>query len=92
VAIAVLVATLVTLAASATTADAEATLPFGFEEWAILGGSDQPTNVESAKDGRVFVAEKSALSKSMTTSRTSNRRSSPTCAPRCTTCWDRGLC
>jgi glucose/arabinose dehydrogenase len=59
---AVLVATLVTLA-SVTSADAEATLPYGFEESVVLGGLDQPTNVEFSEDGRVFVAEKSGIIK-----------------------------
>ena len=45
------------------TADAEATLPSGFEESVVLGGLDQPTNVEFSEDGRVFVAEKSGLIK-----------------------------
>lgn len=60
--IAVLAATLVTLA-SVTTADAEPTLPSGFDESVVLGGLNQPTNVEFSEDGRVFVAEKSGLIK-----------------------------
>jgi|SRR5215210_1180218 len=61
-AIAVLAATLVALA-SVSAADAEATLPAGFEESVVLAGLYQPTNVEFANDGRVFVAEKSGLIK-----------------------------
>ncbi len=61
-AIAVLAATLVALA-SVTTAGAEATLPSGFDESVVLSGLDQPTNVEFAENGRVFVAEKSGLIK-----------------------------
>ena len=62
VAIAVLAACMVSLA-SVTTADAEATLPSGFDESVVLSGLDQPTNVEFSEDGRVFVAEKSGLIK-----------------------------
>jgi glucose/arabinose dehydrogenase len=62
VVIAVLAATLVALA-SVTSADAEATLPPGFEESVLLDGLAQPTNVEFSADGRVFVAEKSGLIK-----------------------------
>jgi hypothetical protein len=83
-AIAVLAATLVTLA-SVTTVVAEPTLPSGFDESVVLGGLNQPTNVEFSEDGRVFVPKRAALSKSTTTSRTSNQRYSPTSAPRYTT-------
>jgi glucose/arabinose dehydrogenase len=62
VAIAALAATLVTLA-SLPTADAESTLPSGFDETVVLSGLDKPTNVEFSADGRVFVAEKSGLIK-----------------------------
>ena len=44
-------------------ADAQATLPSGFQEQVVLGGLSEPTNVEFPKDGRVFVAEKSGLIK-----------------------------
>src|SRR5215210_9239896 len=44
-------------------ADAQATLPSGFQEQVVLGGLSEPTNVEFSPDGRVFVAEKSGLIK-----------------------------
>jgi glucose/arabinose dehydrogenase len=44
--------------------EAEAsTLPSGFRESTVFSGLTQPTNVEFASDGRVFVAEKSGLIK-----------------------------
>jgi glucose/arabinose dehydrogenase len=61
-AIAVIAAIFVILRA-VTTADAEATLPSGFDDSVVLSGLDQPTNVEFSQDGRVFVAEKSGLTK-----------------------------
>ena len=42
-----------------TRADAVATLPTGFREEVAFQGLTNPTNVEFAQDGRVFVAEKS---------------------------------
>ena len=42
---------------------AAATLPTGFQEQVVLAGLDQPTNIEFAPDGRVFVAEKSGVIK-----------------------------
>jgi glucose/arabinose dehydrogenase len=44
-------------------ANAVATLPSGFQESVVFSGLTQPTNVEFAKDGRVFVAEKRGLIK-----------------------------
>jgi glucose/arabinose dehydrogenase len=44
-------------------ANAQATLPSGFQERVVLGGLSEPTNVEFSKDGRIFVAEKSGLIK-----------------------------
>ena len=35
------------------------TLPSGFQEQVVYSGLTQPTNIEFAPDGRVFVAEKS---------------------------------
>ncbi len=40
-------------------ANAASTLPSGFRETIVFSGLNEPTNVEFAKDGRVFVAEKS---------------------------------
>jgi len=37
---------------------AAVTLPSGFQEQIVFTGLDQPTNIEFAPDGRVFVAEK----------------------------------
>ncbi|HEY0700048.1 MAG TPA: PQQ-dependent sugar dehydrogenase, partial [Micromonospora sp.] len=37
---------------------AAVTLPTGFREQIVFSGLDQPTNIEFAPDGRVFVAEK----------------------------------
>ncbi|GAB3962665.1 PQQ-dependent sugar dehydrogenase [Plantactinospora veratri] len=34
------------------------TLPAGFQEQVVFSGLDQPTNIEFAPDGRIFVAEK----------------------------------
>ena len=39
------------------------TLPAGFQESTVFSGLDDPTAVEFASDGRVFVAEKSGLIK-----------------------------
>ncbi|WP_229402212.1 PQQ-dependent sugar dehydrogenase [Micromonospora okii] len=55
--VAALVAALATPVATATPASA-VTLPTGFQEQVVLTGLDLPTNVEFARDGRVFVAEK----------------------------------
>jgi glucose/arabinose dehydrogenase len=44
-------------------ANAAVTLPSGFRESVVFSGLTEPTNVEFAKDGRVFVAEKSGLIK-----------------------------
>jgi glucose/arabinose dehydrogenase len=44
-------------------ADADPTLPSGFQESTVFSGLTEPTNVEFAPDGRVFVAEKSGLIK-----------------------------
>ncbi len=35
-----------------------ATLPSGFQEQVVFGGLVQPTNIEFAPDGRIFIAEK----------------------------------
>src|ERR687889_190104 len=40
-------------------ANAVATLPSGFQQRVVFSGLNEPTNVEFANDGRVFVAEKS---------------------------------
>ena len=40
-----------------------AIVPSGFSEQIVFSGLDQPTNIEFAPDGRVFVAEKSGLIK-----------------------------
>src|SRR5262245_7450700 len=40
-----------------------ATLPSGFQESVIFSGLTQPTAIRFARDGRVFVAEKSGLVK-----------------------------
>ena len=45
----------------AAAAPAAATLPPGFQQTAVLTGLDQPTAVRFARDGRVFVAEKSGV-------------------------------
>lgn len=50
------------------------TLPSGFGEEVAFSGLDEPTAVEFAPDGRVFVAEKSGLIK--------RSRSEPTSEPR----------
>src|SRR5580765_7209241 len=39
------------------------TLPAGFQQTAVFTGLTQPTAVKFARDGRVFVAEKSGLIK-----------------------------
>ena len=44
-------------------ASAASTLPVGFRESVVFSGLTNPTNVEFAEDGRVFVAEKSGLIK-----------------------------
>src|SRR5918998_2439633 len=46
-----------------TPAGAAAMLPSGFRESTAFSGLNQPTNVEFASDGRVFVAEKSGIIK-----------------------------
>ena len=50
-------------AAAVTTAE---TLPAGFQDTTVFTGLTQPTNVRFASDGRVFVAEKSGLSRCST--------------------------
>jgi glucose/arabinose dehydrogenase/PKD repeat protein len=62
VAIAVLAASFAVLG-SVPTAEAETTLPSGFDDSVVLSGLDQPTNVEFSEDGRIFVAEKSGMIK-----------------------------
>jgi Glucose/sorbosone dehydrogenases len=42
---------------------AAVTLPAGFQEQIVFTGLNQPTNLEFAPDGRIFVAEKSGLIK-----------------------------
>src|SRR5262249_10275628 len=42
---------------------AAATLPAGFQEQVVFSGLTQPTNIEFAPDGRIFVAEKSGVIK-----------------------------
>ena len=42
---------------------AATTLPSGFQEQIVFSGLNQPTNIEFAPDGRVFVAEKGGLIK-----------------------------
>ena len=44
-------------------ANAVATLPSGFQESVVFSGLSAPTNVEFAKDGRIFVAQKSGMIK-----------------------------
>jgi hypothetical protein len=44
-------------------ANAQATLPSGFQEEVVFGGLSDPANVEFSKDGRIFVTEKSGLIK-----------------------------
>ena len=39
------------------------TLPSGFQEHVVFSGLTNPTNIEFAPDGRVFVAEKSGIVK-----------------------------
>src|SRR6266511_1712897 len=40
-----------------------ATLPSGFQEQIVFSGLTQPTNIEFAPDGRVFVAQKNGVIK-----------------------------
>src|SRR5919112_3749845 len=40
-----------------------AVLPSGFQEQIVFSGLNQPTNIEFAPDGRVFVAEKGGVIK-----------------------------
>ncbi len=42
---------------------AAATLPAGFQEQIVFGGLSEPTNLEFAPDGRVFVAQKNGVIK-----------------------------
>jgi hypothetical protein len=42
-------------------ADRASVLPSGFTESVVWGGLNNPTNIEFAADGRIFVAEKSGL-------------------------------
>ena len=49
-------------AASPRPATAE-TLPAGFQDTTLFSGLTEPTSVECASDGRIFVAEKSGLIK-----------------------------
>src|SRR5918995_6285608 len=58
----VLSTVLLTLLPSAA-ANAAVTLPSGFQESVAFGGLNNPTAVQFAPDGRVFVAEKSGLIK-----------------------------
>ncbi len=49
--------------ASSGAAPAAANLPSGFHTYTVLSGLNQPTNVEFAPDGRLFVAEKRGVVK-----------------------------
>ncbi|MBA2712155.1 MAG: PQQ-dependent sugar dehydrogenase, partial [Rubrobacteraceae bacterium] len=60
---AVLVASVLVASLCPLEAEAAATLPSRFQEKVVISGLSDPTNVEFAKDGRVFVAEKSGLIK-----------------------------
>jgi glucose/arabinose dehydrogenase len=62
VAVAALIASLLVLA-FVRGAGAAPTLPSGFQESVVFSGLNKPTNVEFAKDGRVFVAERGGLIK-----------------------------
>jgi glucose/arabinose dehydrogenase len=48
-----------TVALHSVPVDAAPTLPAGFRDEVVLGGLNDPTNVEFSRDGRVFVAEQS---------------------------------
>ena len=62
------------------------TLPAGFEQTTVISGLTRPQDVEIAPNGRVFVAEKTGIIKTLTSlDDTTRRRWSRTCAPRCTT-------
>src|SRR5436305_14689245 len=61
-AVLLLLACLVGLAAEADSAMA-GTAPAGFTDSVVIGGLTDPTAVRFARDGRVFVAEKSGLIK-----------------------------
>ncbi|NUT08410.1 MAG: PKD domain-containing protein [Hamadaea sp.] len=68
-----------------------ATLPAGFQEQIVFSGLTQPTNIEFAPDGRIFVAEKAGVIKvfddlSDTTPTVFANLSAPVHSQ-----WDRGL-
>lgn len=66
------------IAALAPSMVAASTLPTGFQEMAAFTGLTQPTAVRFSPDGRVFVAEKGASSRSSIVYRTRRRTPSPT--------------
>jgi PKD repeat protein len=61
--IALLLGSLAALVVSAAPAARAATLPSGFQESVVFSGLTNPTAVRFARDGRVFVSEKSGLIK-----------------------------
>src|SRR5215210_7680992 len=68
-----------------------ATLPSGFQESVVFSGLTAPTNIEFAKDGRVFVAEKSGLIKVFDNLSDTTPTTFADLRTRVHNFWDRGL-
>jgi uncharacterized repeat protein (TIGR01451 family) len=68
-----------------------ATLPSGFQESVVFSGLTNPTNVEFAPDGRVFVAEKSGLIKAYDSVSDTTATQVADLRPNVHDFWDRGL-
>ena len=77
---------------STTTADVEAlALPSGFTESIVFSGLTNPTNIEFAADGRIFVAEKSGIIKVYDNLDDTTPTSFSVLPPNVHNYWDRGL-
>jgi glucose/arabinose dehydrogenase len=89
--VALIAATILLALASPTRVDAASSLPPGFQEDTIFSGLTNPTNVEFAADGRVFVAEKSGLIKVFDNLSDSTPTTFVDLRTRVHNFWDRGL-
>ena len=78
-------------AAAFTVTNAGPPPPIGFREEVAFTGLTNPTQINFAADGRVFVAEKSGLIKVFDNLSDATPRCSPTCGRNVHNFWDRGL-
>jgi glucose/arabinose dehydrogenase/PKD repeat protein len=80
-----------TLAAALPTAAGALTLPPGFEQTTAIGGLNEPTDVEVAPGGRVFIAEKSGLIRTYDTLSDPTPHTFADLRTQVHNYWDRGL-